>query len=1000
MSELFFSHPVSDPVTANREMIQNALMSRKGFFDRFFDRRRDLNSECGYPETNSAAASVEGYKELYDRMPIARRVVEIMPKECWQVQPTVYETEDPEDETEFEKAWDNLSKTLRGEQSWYQDESGSPVWDYLKRADILSGIGHFGLILLGIDDGKMLDQPVDGVVATMQMSDGTVRNKFPSSPVVNSKLPDAVKSEEEALLNTYVKNFSSTDGQYDYSPYGMKANPIAEGIQGTDAQYVGVQLSPSETPSKDGKGRQKRNLVFMRCFDESMVQIVQYEADLRNPRFGKPVMYRVTLNDPREQHGGVGLSTATVRVHWSRVIHIADNLQSSEIFGSPRMRAVLNDLLDLRKIYGASAEGYWKSCFSILQFSTHPQMGGDVDVNVEKIKDAVDNVNNSLQRDLLGLGGAWSTIAPSVVDPTPHIQVRLTAIALNLGCPMRVFMGTEQGVLAGDQDGEAFYLRRVPERQQRTITPRQIIPLVDRLIQMGVLPEPKKTKEDLPTDGGEAVENLGAGTYRRLRKVQVEVYNADTEQIEIQDREVGSTVIKTTGGYSIEWPDMDSMTAKDKAAVLLQRTQAYSAYVSGGLEAMIPPHEFMTEFDSVPDARARQIIDAAAEAHEAQDTMTTAPMVGGRPMAPEEGQDGYVPPEQPEEDDFIENSFCPTGVGGGVDPSCSSNDPEHHAQQAAEHRKTAAHWETEASKIGDHPAAEVYREAAKSSRKVAKKHEKLKKALLEVPAVEAPKISEKNASKIEDLQGKVDSAQAREDAAKARYKALTEKYGSAEEIAARIAKTKAELAASKKRQKEATRNAEMVFNRFCKTGPNGGVDPTCGRDGSGETKHMSDKARIALGSAKRVDKTIQRYAEEHNEPAFARAIGGLSFKDNEPVDIVVGDASGRIKHGVELKTMVDNGNNKITMKQSAMQRKAKWEKANRATFHTVVFDDTAVFNANGPGKHDVSKRRIFYRRGFGSFRVGTMHEVKSMKELKQLMDTPNKKLPDAAKRKN
>lgn len=194
---------------------------------------------------------------------------------------------------------------------------------------------------------------------------------------------------------------------------------------------------------------------------------------------------------------------------------------------------------------------------------------------------------------------------------------------------------------------------------------------------------------------------------------------------------------------------------------------------------------------------------------------------------------------------------------------------------------------------------------------------------------------------------------------------------------------------------------DITENRFCPTGPGGGKDPTCSvGGGGGKAGHMSDKALRAQGSAKRVDKTIQRYAEEHNEPAFAKALGGLSFKDNEPVDIVVGDASGRIKHGVELKTMVDNGNNKITMKQSAMQRKAKWEKANRATFHTVVFDDTAVFNANGPGKHDVSKRRIFYRRGFGSFRVGTMHEVKSMKELKQLMDTPNKKLPDAAKRKN
>jgi len=162
-------------------------------------------------------------------------------------------------------------------------------------------------------------------------------------------------------------------------------------------------------------------------------------------------------------------------------------------------------------------------------------------------------------------------------------------------------------------------------------------------------------------------------------------------------------------------------------------------------------------------------------------------------------------------------------------------------------------------------------------------------------------------------------------------------------------------------------------------------------------KPMSEKALRAQASATRVDATIQRYAEEHNEPKFAKAVGGLSFKDNEPVDVVVG-TGGVIQHGIELKTMVTNKANKITMKRSAMERKAEWEKANKATFHTVVIDDSAVFNAKGEGQHDESKRRIFYRRGFGSFRVAGMHEVKNVAELKKLLNTPGNKLPPAAQR--
>lgn len=94
-----------------------------------------------------------------------------------------------------------------------------------------------------------------------------------------------------------------------------------------------------------------------------------------------------------------------------------------------------------------------------------------------------------------------------------------------------------------------------------------------------------------------------------------------------------------------------------------------------------------------------------------------------------------------------------------------------------------------------------------------------------------------------------------------------------------------------------------------------------------------------------------------------------------------------------------NTRNKIDMNTYAQVRKIEWERTQKAVFHTVVLDDQAVFNAKGEGEHDESKRRIFYRRGVGSFRVEGMHEVKGgIKELKKLLDTPDEQLPDGAKR--
>lgn len=191
----------------------------------------------------------------------------------------------------------------------------------------------------------------------------------------------------------------------------------------------------------------------------------------------------------------------------------------------------------------------------------------------------------------------------------------------------------------------------------------------------------------------------------------------------------------------------------------------------------------------------------------------------------------------------------------------------------------------------------------------------------------------------------------------------------------------------------------------------------------------TEKAARAKAAHKMVDKTIQRYAEEHNEPQIAAALGGVSFPDSEPMDIAIAgnakhkekwakeaerwkaekaagknppdkmDTTGPLAHAVEMKTVVDNSNGKITMDSYSQIRKLNMEKERGATFHTIVVDDSRVFNAKGPGQHDESKRRIFYRRGVaGSARYEGMHQAKDMNEVRKLMSTPEKNLPAAAQR--
>ena len=610
---------------------------------RMMDPRRDLEQECGYPLLGSYIG-VDLYKQLYDRDPIAARVVECVPMESWKVPFEVLEDDDEENVTEFEQAWDDLANSLAGGRGWFQDEKGSKIWSYLLRADICSRIGHFGIILLGLDDGKELHEPVDGMIETTNNVE-VVRNARgkatgvritktdrrpvrPDSPIHPSEekalLENGVRTtrtkyrmekgravgyEAETVTNALstfeqrlVKNMAADRERLVADLTSNKISTVEEltastgpSLLGTDAQYFGPHLGQSETPAGE-PSKKRRKLLFMRPYDESLVQVVRWEWNVNNPRFGHPVMYRVTLNDPREATSGVGLPLATVFVHWTRVVHVADNKLSSDVLGKPALQQVLNNVLGLRKIYHGDPEAYWRGCFTILTMETHPQLGGDVDMDVSAIKDDLEQMQNGSQRTGVGRGLTLKSTAPTVVDPTPHVQVQLTAICVKIGVPTRVFMGSEQGKLAADQDTDSHDDRMDGVRQHHCI-PDLIVPLVDRLIMLGVLPEPET--------------------------------------------------------YMVRTPEYDDSTDKEKADIGLVNTQMVSAYVAGGVEAMIPPEQFMTseKFLGMSSEEAEAALDAAEKAQQEkeEEQQALAEEHGMIPQASPGFQHPEPPPPEPGE---------------------------------------------------------------------------------------------------------------------------------------------------------------------------------------------------------------------------------------------------------------------------------------------------------------------------------------------------------------
>lgn len=230
---------------------------------------------------------------------------------------------------------------------------------------------------------------------------------------------------------------------------------------------------------------------------------------------------------------------------------------------------------------------YWRGAFPGLAFETHPALGGDVTIDEEKLRSAVERYTNTLQRFIAAEGMSVKSLAPQVVDPTPQIEAYIVAICVKLGIPKRIFMGSERGELASGQD-DSTWNGRLKDRQTNYITPRIISPFIDRLIQVGVLPTPQ--------------------------------------------------------GFSVKWPDLDALQPNELAMLANRNTEAMAKYIQGEVDLLIAPIDFLTKYMRISDREAEAIIAKTEEHIKKANPDSEEEVVPGRNPAPkiEEVQEPIV----------------------------------------------------------------------------------------------------------------------------------------------------------------------------------------------------------------------------------------------------------------------------------------------------------------------------------------------------------------------
>lgn len=213
--------------------------------------------------------------------------------------------------------------------------------------------------------------------------------------------------------------------------------------------------------------------------------IALYNVDTKSPRFGLPETYQLKRTD-------ISSPELQVPIHWSRIVHVAENVLENEVYGQPALERVWNLLDDLDKVTGGGAEAFWLRANQGLHLDIDKDMKlDDTKDTVAELKKQSDAYKHQIDRFIRTKGTTVSTLGSDVANFSNPADAILTQIAGSTTMPKRILTGSEMGELASSQDRDNWK-DQVNGRQTSHCGPYIVRNLVNRLITYGYMPAPSK----------------------------------------------------------------------------------------------------------------------------------------------------------------------------------------------------------------------------------------------------------------------------------------------------------------------------------------------------------------------------------------------------------------------------------------------------------------------------------------------------------------------------
>ena len=277
-------------------------------------------------------------------------------------------------------------------------------------------------------------------------------------------------------------------------------------------------------------------VLFLSSYGEDEVSVDALVEDSEDPRFGLPLTYGIKRSGAKKHFSR--------RVHWTRVLHIADGVLDDRINGTPRLERVWNWLDDLEKITGSGSEAFWLRVNRPMIFNLEKGMKIE-QPQIDKLEEEAEELSHQLRRTMATRGFSVETLGGDVSNFNNQVMSLITLIAGSTGIPQRILLGSERGELASTQDKQNWD-ERVSDRRHDYAEPI-VRTFADRLIEHGCLPEPEQYNVRWPE-----IEDLDdtqkANVADKWSKLNSQAGGIVVQPEEIRDRVLGLPKLEEAGG--------------------------------------------------------------------------------------------------------------------------------------------------------------------------------------------------------------------------------------------------------------------------------------------------------------------------------------------------------------------------------------------------------------------------------------------------------------------